>query len=291
MRRIPIILIFLACTCLSAATLQRPQWSFLGGEVSPLLVNRSDVEQYNSGLRTAENCLVLDVGVVSRRPGSVYVATTRGNAAARLEPFVYNESDAYAMEFTTGKLRFFRGTGQIEASAGVPYDINTPYGADDISALQMYQSADIMYICNRNHMPQKLTRIDHNDWTMADVSIDDGPFRTENTTATTVEVNNTTGTVTMDASANIFDVNHVGALWQLNQFIHQTTITGTFPVTIVEVNDANALPIADGTQYSWSFSCSPTFFGLYGIQVSIDNGVTWTWDMLKLGVAAVNDNF
>lgn len=111
MKRLCLILI---CTGTAlAVTVQRPQSSFLGGELSPLILGRAGVPQYESGLRTAENALVLDVGVLARRPGSVYVAPTDENDLARLEPFVYNESDAYALEFTEEKIRFLRDTGLV----------------------------------------------------------------------------------------------------------------------------------------------------------------------------------
>ncbi len=260
-----------------AVTLQRPQSSFLGGEISPLLLGRADMAQYEMGLRELENGLVVDVGCITRRPGSVYVATTQGDEPARLESFIYDESDSYVLEFTAGKLRFFRDTGQIQGVSGA-YEVNTVYNAPDLEHLQIYQSADVSFIVDGNHIPQKLSRYDHNDWTMEDVNITTGPFRSMNITATTVEVNDVNNTVTMMAvvagtDPNLFYSTHEGALWRIQQVMPSQAVSGTFTGT------GNSTEVVAGitAPYSVQFS-AVAFRGTIELQVSYDEGATWVSD-------------
>ena len=45
------------------------QNSFTSGELDPKLLSRTDIKQYESGLTTALNVVVLPQGGVKRRPG------------------------------------------------------------------------------------------------------------------------------------------------------------------------------------------------------------------------------
>jgi hypothetical protein len=49
------------------------QTSFTAGELSPRLEGRVDLSQYNNGLHTLENFLILPHGGVTRRPGLKHV--------------------------------------------------------------------------------------------------------------------------------------------------------------------------------------------------------------------------
>jgi hypothetical protein len=66
-------LALLAGLIVGEPAMNRPQSSFLGGEVSPLLVHRPDLPVADAGLRESENALTVDVGMVTRRPGTIYV--------------------------------------------------------------------------------------------------------------------------------------------------------------------------------------------------------------------------
>lgn len=81
------------------------------------------------------------------------------------------------------------------------YKIDTPWTSSEIADLQYAQSADVMYIVHKDHEPIKLTRTDHDNWTLVEASFTDGPFLDENTTSTTLALSATTGSVTVTASA------------------------------------------------------------------------------------------
>jgi len=55
---------------------QNLQTSFASGELSPLLLGRTDLEQYYRGAQTAENVVIVPQGGVKRRPGTEFIAST-----------------------------------------------------------------------------------------------------------------------------------------------------------------------------------------------------------------------
>jgi len=51
------------------------QSSFASGELSPLILGRTDLDQYYKGGQTAENVVIVPQGGIKRRPGTKYVST------------------------------------------------------------------------------------------------------------------------------------------------------------------------------------------------------------------------
>ncbi len=81
------------------------------------------------------------------------------------------------------------------------YEISTPYLTADLFTLKYNQSADVLYITHPDYEPRKLSRLNNGDWTLNVVSIDNGPFRTENDDTTAkISASATTGSVTLTAT-------------------------------------------------------------------------------------------
>jgi hypothetical protein len=55
------------------------------------------------------------------------------------------------------------------------YEITTPYPSADLSTLRFVQSADVMYFVHPSHAIRKLSRTDHDAWTLATESISGSP--------------------------------------------------------------------------------------------------------------------
>ncbi len=177
------------------------QSSFNGGEFSPILLGRVDAERYKSGLATCKNYIPTLQGPLLRRPGTKYVAEVKDSTkATRLVPFEFSTTQAYIIEFGDQYFRFFRDNGQIE-SGGSPYEVVSPYLEADLFDLQFTQSADVLYIAHNDYAPRKLSRTGHTSWTLSVIDFQDGPYLSTNTTATTLTLSGTTGSVTVTASA------------------------------------------------------------------------------------------
>jgi hypothetical protein len=202
--------------------------AFNSGELSPLLEGRTDIKRYYSGCRTLENMLVMAQGGATKRPGTYYIADAKyRHAACRLIPFEYSTTQAYIIEAGNLYARFYMDGGQILQDDDSVYELTTTYTTEDLFELQYVQSADKMYIAHNDYPPRELTRTDHNAWTITDFAFENGPFLPENTTTTTITPNSVTGTIDLVASQDVWNANHVGALWRLTHTSDANEITGS----------------------------------------------------------------
>jgi len=88
--------------------------SLAGGELSPALHGRVDLEKYQSGLKTCSNFIVMPEGGVTLRAGTSYVgAAGDESAAVRVIPFRFNTAQAYCLEFGDKYMRVEANGGQI----------------------------------------------------------------------------------------------------------------------------------------------------------------------------------
>lgn len=192
-----------------------PQNSFAAGEISPLLHQRFDYQRFMTGLRECRGFLPLRQGGVTRAPGTVYRGTTRGNQPARLLDFEFATNDAVTLEFTAGIMRVWR-YGALVMSGASPYEMAHPYDTAALAQLQWVQSADVIYLADGVRPIQKLSRFALNNWTIAPLNPDTGPFRVGNgNTGLTVQASGETGSVTLTASGALFAANHVGSLMSI----------------------------------------------------------------------------
>ncbi len=186
------------------------QSNFITGEISPLLFGRVDSEKYNSSLCVCKNYIPMIQGGLVRRPGTYFVAPTKGKA--RLIKFIFSTVQAYMLEFGAGYIRFYRNQQQI-LLAGVPYEITSPYSESALFEIKHTQSADVLYITHPKYPPMKLTRAGHTDWTLEVIDFKDGPYQKQNEGPITLTPAATTGTnVTLTASAALFAATDVGRL-------------------------------------------------------------------------------
>lgn len=194
-----------------------PQLSFNGGEISPELQGRIDLAKYGTGVNYALNFILRDYGGAERRPAFGYLGQPKNPAfGARVIPFVFNDTQAYVCEFGELYARFWMLGGQI-TSGGTPYEIATPYPFADIDRVQYAQSADVMWLTLQSKRIQTLTRSAHSSWAMANWASETGPFLDPNATTTTLTPGAVTGTGTLTASAALFDANHIGAIFRIEE--------------------------------------------------------------------------
>lgn len=147
-----------------------------GGIWSEELRGRVDLTRYPTAATDSLNCLALTLGPVTRRPGTHDIAGTQDNAVAMLGRFVFNDDQAYILEWTPGWLRFFQRGSQIMDGAA-PYRVASPYQASHLSAIRSAQSADIVYLACRDVRPHKLSRYGQTQWTLEPIVFRDGPYR------------------------------------------------------------------------------------------------------------------
>jgi len=193
------------------------QTNFTAGEFSPLLEGRIELAKYKDAVSQLENFYTFPHGPVDKRPGTRYISAVKTESAkTRLVPFVFSTIQAYVLEFGNNYIRFYKDEGQIQSS-GSPYEISTTYTTAQLFDLRFTQSADVLYICHKEHVPRQLSRTGHTSWTLSDYDYGDGPYLEENTTSTTITPSATTGNVTLTASASLFSASDVGRNVRLQQ--------------------------------------------------------------------------
>jgi len=198
------------------------QNNFNGGEISPLLYGRPDIDRYKTGLKTCKNFIPLVQGPLERRPGSAFVIGVKtSSTATRVVRFEFSTTQAYIIEFGNLYCRFIKDNAQIDS--GGPVELATTYATADIFNLRFTQSADTLYITHNDYAPRKLTRTSDTAWTITDITFKDGPFLNTNAETTTITLSGTTGSVTVTASSIVginggtgFQTTDIGRLirWQ-----------------------------------------------------------------------------
>lgn len=246
--------------------------TFAGGELSPEMYSRVDVAKYSTGLRTARNGFVHPQGGFSNRSGFRYVAAAKyTNKRCRLIRFEFSSSQAYILEFGDLYIRFYTNGGQV-LSGGFPYEILSPYSEADLPAIKYTQSADTIYLSHPDHPPQTLVRHGDTNWTITDFAFEAGPFMAENSTSTTITQDRYTSgpyinRYYMEASAPLFDADHVGSLWKIDRVAPSQSVirslAGTGATSSIYING----PFNINTTGIWDAS--------FIIEKSVDDGATW----------------
>lgn len=144
----------------------RTQRSLSAGEIAPELYGRSDLVQFATGLATCRNAFVLRHGGASNRTGSEYLATVKySSRPTYLARFWFNDEQTYIIEGGHEYFRFFRNGAVL----GAPYEIATPYAADDLATLRFSQSGDVITITHESYQPRELARTGHTSWTLTPI--------------------------------------------------------------------------------------------------------------------------
>lgn len=126
--------------------------NFTGGEVSPTLTGRHDLERYATSVQCMENMLPGLHGDAARRPGTRFVANLGGYAV--LIPFSFSvEADQnFVLVMSHKALRVSDGAGALCAP------VATPYAAADLLRLSWAQVGDIVYLAHPAYPLHKIMR-------------------------------------------------------------------------------------------------------------------------------------
>lgn len=77
------------------------------------MFGRYELAVHRNGCRTVSNFMLQTQGPATYSPGFTFVNHTRQNQVAEFKTFEFNDIQAYVLEFTNEKLRFYRNEGSI----------------------------------------------------------------------------------------------------------------------------------------------------------------------------------
>lgn len=232
------------------------QTSFTGGEFGSSLFGRTDIAQYANACAIVENFLPRSYGPAISIPGTTYVATVSNSTLrTRLIKFVFNRTDAYAIEFGKYYMRFYTNGGVVITTGTTPFTLAHVYLDTEVFDVQFTQLNDVIWMAHPDHPPQKLTRRSAASWTIADAPVVGGPFLDENTpilTSTNVSASTititpsaTTGTINITVSptnSSLFTLStstlgHQGAYWMIGGLAQTNATTGLQEIGYVRITN------------------------------------------------------
>ena len=151
-------------------SIRKVQQGFVGGELSPMMYGRFDDQKYQQGLAVCRNFICRPQGPVVNRPGFRFVRKVKDSSkAVRLIPFIFAVDQTMCLEFGEKYIRFHTQGQTLLDSDGDPYEIETPYLAEDLFDLDYVQSVDVITIVHPNYAPRELRRYGATDWRLQEI--------------------------------------------------------------------------------------------------------------------------
>jgi hypothetical protein len=149
-----------------------PQTSFTGGELSPRVQGRTDMDRYASGMKALYNAHPVIHGGFKRRAGTLFGAVAQGgNDESTLIPFVEGDDLAWMLEFAHNTVRIYNGDG---SDSGI--NLTSPYTAAMLAEVDWAQSDSTMWLFHPMVMPHRLQRLADNVWVLSPAPFTQLPF-------------------------------------------------------------------------------------------------------------------
>jgi len=258
--------------------------SFNAGELSPLLEARTNLDKYRNGCRVLENFLITPYGPANRRAGLQYIGKAKvASKRCRLVGLNLTATSRFILEMGEGYMRFWKNGAQltlngnpVEATA-VDWQGNVisptptashPFTESQLRDVSVLQINNVIYFAHPDCPPYRLSRYSDTNWTIGEVPWSFPPVLDQNYTTTTITPSATTGTITLVASAALFDpVNHIDSYWQLDHV--PTTSLLSHPIS------ANNTSTTISILGAWQIQSFGSWTAEIQLQASTDNGATW----------------
>jgi hypothetical protein len=190
------------------------QTNFSAGELDPRMLGRTDLRAYENAAAKLRNVVVETTGGVRRRPGMAYIATAAG--PGRLVDLETGPEFAYLLAFSDFQIDVYRD-GVLRAT------VVAPWTEQEIAQIAWAQLGDSLLITHPDVPPQQLRRESDTVWTIDQWvfgQTPDGvtaePFARYADADVEMQSTATTGTVTLNTSADVFVAEHLGGIVRMN---------------------------------------------------------------------------
>ncbi|MGB1077226.1 MAG: hypothetical protein ACPG05_02880 [Bdellovibrionales bacterium] len=216
--------------------------NFTAGEVSRQLLGRGDLRAYENGALALRNMFIFPTGGVTRRAGLGYVDTVP--ADGRLISFEFNTQQTYLIVLTDGQLDIYYNGVKQET-------IVSPWIVSQISEVAWTQSADTLLLVHPDVAPKTLNRNGDGTWSLLDWEFFEDnniryhPYYKFAGSTVTLTPSGVSGSVTLTASADVFDPLHAGTRLRVGG--KEVEITSYNSPTVVSVTTVEDLLSTDAT--------------------------------------------
>jgi hypothetical protein len=103
------------------------QASLTGGEISPSLYGRTDLQKFSTSLATCRNFFVRPTGGASNRAGLEFVYALDPTSLATLIPFVFSTAQSYMLVFQEGVIKVYTNGAYVENASTLTITNIGPY--------------------------------------------------------------------------------------------------------------------------------------------------------------------
>lgn len=212
------------------------QYTFEGGEADPQFERRADADLWGLTARRMRNVRLLNGGGFERRPGSRRVLSLSGTA--RLVPFISRAGTKKLLVLRNDQFDVVNTAETVDATV-----TGAGWLTANLPTLQFSQIDDRIIVASRAFFPKQITWSEAgaaftvNDFafdTRTDTSRGWPYYRFRDTRGVTIAPSARTGSITLQASADIFVAGHVGIRFeivgrevQVTAFTDANTVTAT----------------------------------------------------------------
>lgn len=255
------------------------QTNFTAGEISPKVRGRVDINRYQNGAESLENCVVDIYGGAKRAPGTEFVAPAWAmDKRSRLIPFVFNRDAAYHLEFSNNKMRVVRAGAGVILKGGVPYELDTPYVEIELPELRYAQASDTMFIAHPDHPVHILRRLAEDSWVINPAPFSVLPFGEIGHTFDAVSLTLSAATVgdsrTVTASGSVFLASDVGR--RITYLTGIAVVTSVSSGTAVTVQITSPFPGTAIPSGQWVLDDSPQTTLTPSVKGTVGQSITLT---------------
>jgi hypothetical protein len=186
------------------------QTNFSAGELDPRMLGRTDLRSFENGAAKLRNVVVETTGGVRRRPGMAHFATAAGRG--RLVDLEIGPGFAYLLAFSESQVDIYR-EGVLRAN------VATPWSEAQIAQIAWAQLDQSLLITHADLPPQQLKHESDTVWSIgpwifAEIApgVSAEPFARFADPDVAMQSSATTGTVTLNTSADVFVPAHLGGI-------------------------------------------------------------------------------
>ena len=146
-----------------------------GGELSPELGARFDQQRYSMGCHELLNMIPLPWGGIRKRPPMAHVDYCQEHgedAVVRLIPFIFSRDESRLLELSAASGAESCDLRARDARGRLMFSKRNflPFGGAQLAELSFCQSADVIFVAQRDILPGKIMRYGDTDWRYESIS-------------------------------------------------------------------------------------------------------------------------
>ncbi|HAC30716.1 MAG TPA: hypothetical protein DCF82_23365, partial [Marinobacter hydrocarbonoclasticus] len=216
--------------------------------------------------------------VIERGPVTLSVGTSAGDdsyISATLKTgthsLTFTPTGTFYIQFESAR-KYSVLVDSVATEASGVMELPSPWAEADLGALRFDQSGDVIFVACGGYQQRRIERRSDTAWSIVKYEPEDGPFRGINLGPITLTPSALSGDISVTASSDFFETDHLGALFRLTAAGQQVEAdlsaadTFTDPVRVTGIGSSRVVTI----------NISGSFSGTLTLQRSPAAPGSWT---------------